>query len=245
MLSCSVPCLHFSISSSIWDGLSPIQSPYSRPKFIAKNAARHTVRYNRSSSIAKDQSYVPWCEWPCGQEYPPVKESQVQCILGEDPKQSFTSKQHHDYQAAVEFEWELILSPNNAMPLGKKGGKKEKYLPGKKRRLSLQSNIKGTKCQKNRVFSSNSRKVFTALSQTSNARKVQHFQCICMHSISYWQFPDPPTLLFWTSFSCTSFFDPYVRSPVTQQFSVSFQGPKNKVLQHLAWKLNSFSIKHW
>lgn len=34
--------------------------------------------------------------------------------------------------------------------------------------------------------------------------------------------------------SHASFFDPYERSPVTQEFSVSFQGPKNKVLQHLA-----------
>lgn len=40
MLSCSVPCLHFSISSSVWEGLTPltglIQSPHSLRKFTAK-----------------------------------------------------------------------------------------------------------------------------------------------------------------------------------------------------------------
>lgn len=58
-----------------------------------------------------------------------------------------------------------------------------------------------------------------------------NFRYSCMHSISYLQLPihvlDCSGLQ-----SYVPLFDPYVRSPVTQHSL--FQGPKNKVLQHLA-----------
>lgn len=124
---------------------------------------------------------------------------------------------------------------------------KEKYLVGKKDWVcSLIPKV--IRCQTNTELSVPSEEKCSQLWVRHLMLDKCKISNICMHSISYWQFPDPPTSLFWTSFSCTPFFDPCVRSPVTQQFSVSFQGPKNKVLQHLAlsaWKLNSFSIKHW
>lgn len=73
-LLCS--CLHFGISSSIWEGFSPliglIQSPHTQPKFITKHATFHTDTEQQLSQ----RSIIHPLMWTALQWWEPCRKAQ-------------------------------------------------------------------------------------------------------------------------------------------------------------------------
>lgn len=150
--------------------------------------------------------------------------------------QSLTSKKYRDNQAAIGCKWELILSPSS---------------------INVTVQVQGIKGEAN-LNHLLPRKYFVCslCSQVTNVRGKQSFQLPLKESSQLWVrhpmlekckvsnvpaytvLPTGNSLIYLLNcsglHSHASFFDPYERSPVMQEFSVSFQAPKNKVLQHLA-----------
>lgn len=134
MSSCSVPCLHCSISSSVWEGsnlLIGLISPYSMPKLTAKEASSQSC-YIRAAAKPKMDHIAPGGNCLAARSTPQQRALRFNASLVQKIPKSLVSKECHGHQAAAEFEWELFLliMPCHCTRKGKK--KKEKYLLGQK-----------------------------------------------------------------------------------------------------------------